>query len=37
MLAAAFLLIVGGFFLVYAGIRGVSLPGEILRIFGGTA
>lgn len=37
MLAVAFLMVLAGFFLVYAGIRGVSLPHEVLRVFGGSA
>lgn len=36
MTAVAFLLITAGFMLVYAGIRGVSLPHELLKVFGGT-
>lgn len=36
MTAVAFILITFGFLLVFAGIRGVSLPHELLKVFGGA-
>lgn len=36
MLAVSFLLIITGFLLIYAGIRGKSLKTELLRVFGGS-
>lgn len=35
MIAIAFILIAFGALLVYAGIRGVSIPHEVLKAFGG--
>lgn len=37
MLAVAFLMLLFGATLVYVGLRGVSLPHELLRVFGGAS
>lgn len=35
MLAVAFLMLMFGALLVYVGVRGLSIPHELLRVFGG--